>query len=379
MPCCVAHKYGHWCSGEETLMAEDGKEYCVYHAPSNASQKPKGKEFYQMVRDRIKNSSGDCRFDGSVFPGHIPLKSLSLKGSLFFDHCRFEGNFSLVSSYIRGDVSFKRAIFLKKLSIGEPAAKGLGSMKNHYFYTTKSTSGIQFYTALKIDGDINFDRALLHGSLTLKQFSSEGKLDFSYFIARQRVSINHVSAGSLESKHAKFKRAIRLLDLTISGKADFGRAKFNDFITIMRCDFQGLVYFSNTKFKSRLRIRNSRFKEAVFFERTEFNEASFPLCHFGERVIFSDVDLQAVSFHKSPVESFYFVGCNWLDYKGRAVTVDVLNLECANEYKEIPSPLPPVHSLSGRGRATVSAKALAELYRRLKKLSRVESDEVISI
>jgi hypothetical protein len=377
MRCCVAHEYGNWCHDEATIDVK-GKPFCVYHAPSDASEKPNGKEFYRLVQDRIRDEDNGCVFDGTIFPKSISLRSFEVNGTLSFERCQFEGNLSFYSSSVRGDLSFRGATFFKKVSIGEDVNTKSSTRTNGCYQTTQVPGGVQALVSLTIDGDVRFEDAIIHGSFTLKKFSNGGKINLSSIAATRRASLSKISTGELECENAYFQNVVRLLDVVIAGKADFNRAKFNAFATIIRCDFRDLVYFSSTEFNSRLRIRNSRFKETALFERTKLTEASFPLCHFGEHAVFSDVDLKAVSFARAPIESFYFVGCNWLQFKGRAITIDVLGLKSSRKYEKIPSPLPAVRSLPGKDQRNASAKKLGELYRRLKRLARIENDELLA-
>ena len=73
MGCCKAEKY-KWCKELDTVYTdEEGKEYCVFHAPKGH----KGvslEEFNNLVFQRIeeaKNSGQECNLSGTIFEGEI--------------------------------------------------------------------------------------------------------------------------------------------------------------------------------------------------------------------------------------------------------------------------------------------------------------------
>lgn len=376
MPCCVAHKYGNWCSTLPTLIVDDD-EYCIYHAPSSAPKKPRGKKFSEFI-DILLKSNKASRLDGTIFPDDIVLNLGYQNGPLSMRGCRFEGSVNLPYGDVAGDLVLSDSVFLNGISLGDQGIKSVRDKKAAITGVLTTKKRKEHGVKLKVAADFLLDGANIEGLLNIKNCSVGGALRICDSIVADRTNFaSTVVKGDFDATNADFLDRVQMNDVVIVGKASFEKTQFDRECRLTLSVFQEGALFLFTKFRAQLFIQKTRFDKKVWFERVKFNEASFPLCHFGAGVIFNDVDLKTVSLLNAPVEDFCFLGCSWQEYKGRTVSIDLLKLKKPKKYKKIQRIKSMARPLKGKGRYT-QPRALAELYRRLKKLARIESDELLA-
>jgi hypothetical protein len=101
VPCCKAEKYA-WCINQPTVYTdEEGKKYCVFHAPQEKGQTPDN--FNRIVYERIQNAIDNveyCILMGTIFPWNItfehfkkdnPVSSVDFRFTTFSGFINFDG------------------------------------------------------------------------------------------------------------------------------------------------------------------------------------------------------------------------------------------------------------------------------------------------
>ena len=117
MTCCKAEEY-KWCKKLDTVYTdEEGKEYCVFHAPKGKKGVASIEEFNDLIFTRIleaRNSKGICDLSGTIFSKSIDFKQFCDKNYLSainLSHTIFSDRVNFSRIIIKGDVNFKYVTF----------------------------------------------------------------------------------------------------------------------------------------------------------------------------------------------------------------------------------------------------------------------------
>ena len=141
MTCCMAGKYGNWCSSEpKQVITSDGvrKIYCIFHAPTkNRFEADINQRALDLLRDASESNSA-CNLKGTIFSERIELdifdRNLPFPETDFsectFNHLIFDdvicehdltfekaiiNKFDLTKSEFRGNINLKESIIGKML------------------------------------------------------------------------------------------------------------------------------------------------------------------------------------------------------------------------------------------------------------------------
>lgn len=300
MPCCRSEKF-KWCKSLDTTTCDDGKEYCIFHAPEGH----KGiaiEEFNELVLDRIKRAKQlgqKCDLSGTLFEGPISFREydednplplvnfqevtfidsadfrhVSFNEEVTFDKAIFRESASFWHTSFRGRVSFSEAAFMKKASwhgttFADKATFQLGTFAEGAYF-----SDITFYDS------VNFRMVKFHGEL--------------------------VVGG------------------TFQGEVDFRQVLFGD-TTEFRGTFEKEVSFWWSTFKAEADFRNIVFRNMTDFSR----------CTIEKTMLFTEVDLSYCSFLDCRIYNCQFIRCKWPSIRGRKAVYDEKKKAAYEKLEEI--------------------------------------------
>ena len=327
MACCKAEEY-HWCGKEPVVdyKDEEGKEYCVFHAPKGKKGIP-FKEFNELVYKRIeeaKKNNWECDLSGTIFEWDIyffPFGNNNPLPNISFDEAEF-CNFAFFSGTI-----FK---------------------KNVRFFNTTFKGEVVFSGGI-FEGDALFAYATFKGAANFHGTTFNARADFLNATFK-------LEDGVVDFNGATFKREAIFREATFNGLSEFKRATFNgstDFFdaTFKVADFQlanfvNMVYFSFAKFKERAIFNFTIINGQIFFKgapsRKDSKEAAsqkvfckgadFKHAQIKGVLIFEDCNLSEVSFLDTDLRKADFINPTWARKKGsKEVLYDELQLDELDE------------------------------------------------
>lgn len=274
MACCKAEDF-KWCKDLETVYTdEEGKDYCVFHAPKGKKGVASIEEFNDLISTRIleaRNSYGICDLSGTIFSKTIDfrqfcdkdylLPALNLSYTTFSDRVLFggvifKGNVQFDKVIFKGYASFARTIFIDNAYFEGAIFKGIANFENSKFNKEA------YFMNAKFIGDAHFEAAVFDG---IANFSS---------------------------------------------KSDPWTIKFGKHPNL------GMIIMLQTD-------RMKTFTSTADFKMTEFRkDTNFRGCSSNDIILFEDVDLSRVSFLETNLREFNFVRCTWQQKFGRNVLYD---------------------------------------------------------
>jgi uncharacterized protein YjbI with pentapeptide repeats len=254
------HGLPGWCRNLGVVyIDEDGRQYCVFHAPRGKKGVSLDK-FNRLIFEKIENTriaNGEacnqketCNLSDTIFEGDIDFRSFRGKRSLT--------NIDLVGAQFSGEADFSDAQF----------------------------SGEADFSGAQFRGRANFWKA---------RFS--GETDF---------------VGTLFSRWASFSEA------EFSKGANFSGAKFSARARFGRAQFSGEADFSGAQFRGRASFWKAQFStEATFYGTLFDREVDFTHVHAGQTLHFEEVNLSHVRFADTAVSKIDFINCRWPEKRGR--------------------------------------------------------------
>lgn len=316
--------------------------------------------------------------DGTIFPDDISMNLGVQGGHLSMCACTFKGNVSIPSGVITLGLALSGSIFSKGLSIGERGVRTYIDEDANRTMVRSTKKKKEHGVRLEITNDLMLDGVNIEGDLNVKNCSIGGTLRACDLVVKGMTNLASTRVkGDFDLTSATFQGRVQINETEVAGKATIEKTIFDEECRLTQSVFHEGALFCDAIARKQLLIQKTRFEKKVWFEKVQINNASFPLSHFGGKVIFNDVALQTVSLLDAPVEDFCFLGCSWHTHRGRVVTSDLLKLKNPRKYKRIKKDLLQSTPLSGMD-IFKSPGSLAELYRRLKKLARTENDELLA-
>ena len=270
MACCNAENY-KWCKELDTAYTdEEGKEYCVFHAPKGKKGVANIEEFNDLIFTRIleaRNSKGICDLSGTIFSKPIDFRQFCDKGYL-------------------SAIKLRRAIFSDWVSFKDVVFTGDADFEDTIFI-----------------GNAYFEGAIFNGIADFRnsKFKNKAAFMFAKFIG-----------------NAYFGGAV------FNGTVDF-RSKINPWrITINRNPNLGRILFARID-------RQKTFTRMADFKMTTFmKETNFMGCSSNDIIRFEEVDLAHVSFLETNLREFNFVRCTWQQKFGRNLLYDEIRATSEN-------------------------------------------------
>lgn len=260
MACCKAEKY-KWCKELDTVYTdEEGKEYCVFHAPKGKKGVVNIEEFNDLIFTRMleaRNSKVICDLSGTIFSQPINfeqfcdknyLSAINLSQTIFCDRANFRG------IIIKGDVNFEGVTFTG----------------NAYFLLTRFIDNAYF------------GGAVFNGTANFSSKSDIWKLKFSGDPSLEMV----VRKGAAQLK-------------TFTRMADFMMTKFREDTSFKGCSSKGIIRFEEVDLAR------------VSFLETNLREFNFVRCtwpqKFGRNVLYDEIRPTSKNWTKSfeKVEELY--------------------------------------------------------------------------
>ena len=204
MPCCMAKEDGwfDWCQGLAIVHKnEDGKEYCLFHAPAEhkgISLQNFNEEIFRRIRE-AKRRDKNCDLSGTVFPGDIvficdDMKIPSLP-PIDFEFATFSSG-----------VNFRQATFDSMADFNHTEFNGMAS-----FMETTFSDRAYFYGA-RFKGKALFDGAIFKGSTIFDKVIFRDTCTFEGAIIRKTCVFD---------ADTTFKVVSHLRDIDIQGRLNF--------------------------------------------------------------------------------------------------------------------------------------------------------------
>ena len=282
MACCKAEKY-KWCKELDTVYTdEEGKEYCVFHAPKGKKGVANIEEFNDLIFTRIleaRNSKGICDLSGTIFSKPIDFRQFRDKDYLLpalnLSHTIFSDRVIFSRVILKGDVNFKNVIF-----IGDA----------NFAFTI-------------FIGNAYFEGAIFNGIADFRnsKFNNKAVFMFARFIG-----------------NAYFGGAVFDGTVNFSSKMDPWRIKIGQDPNL------GMIIFETTDHRK-------TFTSMADFKMTQFRkETNFIGCSSNGIIRFEEVDLARVSFLETNLREFNFVRCTWQQKFGRNVLYDEIRATYKN-------------------------------------------------
>ena len=311
MPCCMCEKY-EWDDPQDVVYTapEDGKEYCLFHAPAEHKGMSVD-DFNAQVSERIQaivdleDANARCSFNGTIFPGKIcidkecELPNISFIFCVFVEHASFVsaefGSYaSFVSAEFRRGADFQKAKFVAIASfasaefVGEVSFASAEFVENVSFLLAKFVGKVSFASAkFVVDADfhsaefvreVSFDSAEFVGEVSFAAAKFVGNV---FFASAKFVAIASFASAKFV-KHASFSSA------EFGERGDFEKAEFVGYVDFHSAEFVGEVSFDSAKFVGGVSFAKVEFVRYVLFCSAKFGEmADFSSVKFGGYVGFN--------------------------------------------------------------------------------------------
>ncbi|MEN6375594.1 MAG: pentapeptide repeat-containing protein [Smithella sp.] len=370
LPCCKAEEY-EWCKDLETVFTdEEGKEYCVFHAP----QGKKGislDEFNTLVFNRIEDvkkfnedtpeNPQTCNFRGTIFEGDIDFiekvlppiafgwaqfsgnahfREAKFSGYADFGEAQFSGYADFRDAQFSGNADFGAAQFSGKAYFGDAQFSG-----NAYFGSAQFSGEADFGSAqfseethfrdAQFSGKAYFGKAQFSGNAYFgaAQFSGKayfGEAQFSGYAYFWRTQFSGEAAfwsaqfsGNADFRDAQFSEETHFRDAQFSGNAYFGSAQFSEETDFMEAKFSGEADFGSAQFSGKAGFRAAQFSGKSLFDATTFKDVvEFNNIKITESPLFENVNLEKVCFVDTDVRKIDFINCTWGEREGHYAVYD---------------------------------------------------------
>lgn len=344
MPCCEAEKYGNWCVDEHPLIeGEDGKRYCIFHAPKSLRRKAELDDFNPAVLRRIQSIAPNeiCNLRGTVFPRHIDFSTVDEFPAISFKQAIFHGGASFKGQVFKGRATFSEAVFEEKVDFRR------GEFRDRVRFRKTKFNDVDFGEVHFLDS-ADFWKSVFDGDVSFNRSEFHKKAAYNECEFHKRVQFNQTSFRTVFFNSALFQKNVLLEETSCSDWANF----------------KGCV-----------------FEKACLFYKTEFMGVSFAHMCPEDVVTFDRADLRYNLFESSPIDSFRFIACRWPDVEERVCVYDARDIqEPAFTSLDEGGPRRGAFGKKAAREATREAHvySLEDLFRRLKKNARTESDEVLA-
>jgi uncharacterized protein YjbI with pentapeptide repeats len=347
MSCCMAEKY-NWCKQEETVFRDqEGREFCVFHAPKGHKQ-CSVKDFNNKVFNRIDKTipNGRCILSGTVFEWEIdfsrydekkPLPSIDFGNSLFCQTVNFNiAKFSGITFF--NDSRFEKNAFFIDAAFSVKA-----------FFSRAMFSGEATFLCSKFSELVTFDYTTFSKEADFREAEFSGKTLFgnAEFIEKAVFSRSKFKADIFFT-NCTFSKEADFCEADFSGKTHFVDSTFSEQANFFEAEFSGKIFFINS-FCEKLAIfsginvldgaiisfrrdqdRGEMFKSGAHFDNSELKGS----------ISFLEIDLSKVLFHATNMKNIQFRRCRFAQKRGRNILFDEARIEKVN-----PSDFPEVKVL----------------------------------
>ena len=275
MPCCQEKRYNGWCRGEKTYIAQDGKEYCLFHAPSDLAEKTYKTIFNNYIFNHINSNNNRhvIRFNGVIFPFKIEFNNYNTNRPWTFRNCIF-----------LDVVSFEQCEFPLQISFGNCTFEDIFNIS--YCKFEDDFKFFQNYCQM-----FGINDASINNSVIISK---------NWFIE------------SFETSNLTAK------DIFITDNSVLDSAKFSSISTTKRS------YINNNIFSETLSISNSTFNDDIEISKLAAEELIIEDCTIKSKVIFINTDMNCLNLLTLPCNKLAFIACHWPQLNGHDVILDTI-------------------------------------------------------
>jgi uncharacterized protein YjbI with pentapeptide repeats len=322
----MAEKY-KWCKDlTAPCRDEEGKEYCVFHAPGG--QKGVSHEaFNGLVYEKINNSQNEkslCDFSGAIFSGYIsfhqydknnPLPKIKFLDAQFkngadFSEVHFSGEASFLYAHFGRDTFFKEATFI-----------GLADFRSSEF------SGAAVFSSAKFLKVADFQSAKFRGASFVKaNFNGKASFLFAEFSEQAYYSEAQFS-NILKFAHTTFIDRVEFHDVQFRGETYFRNTKFSDVSFKKACFKKRVDFCDGTEIRGDANFYDVQFIGEAFFRGRIFIKGGIlDKLIIKEKTLFEKVNVKRLLFFDADLRKIDFVNCEWEKKHGRRVLFNELKL-----------------------------------------------------
>ncbi len=329
-------------------------------------------QFFGSADFSFSRFRGDADFRSSQFFGDAHLDSIHYHSSADFISSQFHGNASFCNTQYRMMAYFSSCYFNNVANFSGCQFRFISDFSHSQFRGVTSFKGCQFrrislfktskfwrlvefsFSQFRLFVDFHgsdfqrgalFDNSQFRGGGNFSELCLK-KVDFHGSESRKPTSFNSSTFGDARFDGMSFKGAVFFDEAWFLGDASFKNTIFYDYSNFEKAQFYGETNFKHTLFKEWTYFRN-----VVFNQKTSFAGAISK-----ETILIEATNLSNFTLAETNIESFRFTECAWPELKDRQVVYDeILNLEKENNFLR-----------------------LEEIYRRLKKISRDNNDEILA-
>ncbi|MGE4424510.1 MAG: pentapeptide repeat-containing protein [Pseudodesulfovibrio sp.] len=356
MPCCMCEEY-EWEDPQEVVYTdpEDGKEYCLFHAPVEH----KGvsvDEFNAKVVERVQaacnleDGKRICSMVGTVFPGDIAFDDGQVFPGIDFSRARFSGDVSFQGAIFPGNISFDSAKFsllanfsqakfesiaefsrsrflgvgnFEKATFEDRANFESSTLREGYFHRSTFKKEVHFIGA-RFDGDGNFKNTSIGGQAFFDSSNFGGEVCFKKSKFSETASFNYVQFSDMcEFEYAVFNDYGSFVKTLFMKGASFNGAYFNKGVGFYHAKFSERAFFVETNFD-----RETVFDASEFHAGGDFSGAKFNFM-----VNFAQANLNTLTLFR---RTLFKYGCSFkkIKFNGK-IRIDTARSEGPILFKDI--------------------------------------------
>ena len=321
MPCCKCVEYTWVHSMPVEMVGDDGREFCILHAP-NGHHLKKIDKFRNAIAEKVSNSDEEetCQLSGIIFPEDFSLHSSGIadktqttdlsyavfNGIVDGRFCTFRGPIIFDKAEFKKDVLFKRAIFNNEVSfrntkilnirldecnfgsrvhLENTACSGRFESTNcrfeHLLISKKSIfEGDQTFDRTEFEYKVNFDEVRCLGNVvfvgckliqggTFTGCTFEGDFLCRATDFNNSTGFNHcIFFKQTTFQACLFSNATSFINSLFKDTFSAKWSKVDGTINYFKTTFSGLADFSGATFKKR-----AAFVESVFYKKVYFGTA----------------------------------------------------------------------------------------------------------
>lgn len=268
MACCWKKGQG-WCKSENTIHTDDeGKEYCIFHAPVGV--KEKDNKLLQMKFKSILDNPGagdKCDISGIIIEDDLDFSNKTLPGINLF-RAKFHGKVTFFKTTFESSTSFEGAEFYEYTTFYLATFKGKMNFTNANFYDR-----------------VTFDEASFHDFANLFEAIFSKNTSFTKTVFRKNVDFSLV----------KFHRDANFLYASFKGYSDFYNTIFSK-----QCIFTGAEFNDLGSFYNNL-DGGFMFNNITLFDKLRLQG----------KIIFENINLTEISLLDTEVGKIEFINSQW--------------------------------------------------------------------
>lgn len=275
MPCCKCIEYKWSDPLPVVLVDEDGKEYCILHAPVGHPSKDMD-AFNRAITERVSACSDRkvCQLSGVIFPedfsfsrsgfenisSEIDFSHAVFYGDVDGSNCTFWGSLKFCKTEFKKNIAVKNCVFEQSL-LSDSAVFECGAVfekvtfKSIARFNKSKFLNLVVLVGCRLDQGIGFVGCIFENSLLCRVTKFFISSSFSHCEFAKSVTFR----GCLLSGSTSFDNSIATEKFLIKSTQVDGKVSFS------KTTFLGLTDFSGVTFKG-----SAVFLEAVFNKRVDF-------------------------------------------------------------------------------------------------------------